>query len=222
MAKTACQGQQEQEQEHGTTIHYDNKKGRRRAALQQLLLEDSSQYNLDYLQQQEPLHWDHHVDHHHHHHNNHNNNTNNNNDNTIENNGKNRNKNNKNPRSLHWILVKDYVSQGSIMQPLKANTFVAKDVQAICFGFLIEVFECNDDKNNNNNDNDKSIEKEVYYWAMGIFLVGQSFCLSFTNMPFLVGGLVCNIALPLWQPFLTRSFSFCIEYVAMSCVSWHL
>ena len=185
MAKTACQGQQEQEQEHGTTIHYDNKKGRRRAALQQLLLEDSSQYNLDYLQQQEPLHWDHHVDHHHHHHhNNHSNNTNNNNDNTIENNGKNKNKNNKNSRSLHWILVKDYVSQGWIMQPLKANTFVAKDVQAICFGFLIEVFECNDDKNNNNNDNDKSIQKGSILLGNGHFSCGTIILFEFHQYAF--------------------------------------
>ena len=149
--------------------------------LAHVLHEDSSQFNLKYLQQRLlQLHWDDHpVDHdhdHHHHENNHNNNNNTNNKNKDKNN------NSKNAHSLHWILLKDYWSRGWIMQPLKATAFVAKVVQAICLGFLIDVFERNDDNNNNNDKS--SIEKEGYYWAMGIVLCGTIILFEFHQYAF--------------------------------------
>ncbi|KAL7564370.1 hypothetical protein ACA910_001519 [Epithemia clementina (nom. ined.)] len=78
--------------------------------------------------------------------------------------------------SLRRALLIDYfTSETWILQPLIVTAFVAKVVQAVCLGFLINTFENTDGKQQNG---------EGYYWATGIVTSGLVILLEFHTYAF--------------------------------------
>ncbi|KAL7574299.1 hypothetical protein ACA910_012543 [Epithemia clementina (nom. ined.)] len=86
------------------------------------------------------------------------------------------------PRSLRRALLRDFFTTAALtMQPLMLASLVARITQAVCLGFLINVFVDNKDDNNKNDNN----QNEGYLWAMGIVLCGLVILFEFHMYAFL-------------------------------------
>ncbi|KAL7574291.1 hypothetical protein ACA910_012537 [Epithemia clementina (nom. ined.)] len=86
------------------------------------------------------------------------------------------------PRSLRRALLRDFFTTAALtMQPLMLASMVARITQAVCLGFLINVFVDNNDDDSNNNSN----QNEGYLWAMGIVLCGLVILFEFHMYAFL-------------------------------------